>query len=55
MIIAGKYCEDCAHCTVLEEQNPLKIYCSEKDKYYYWGQCIPCETKVKKEVNDGED
>ena len=48
MIIAGDDCEDCTRST-FNEDNPAKImvYCAARDKWYIYGQCIPCEEKVK--------
>lgn len=43
MIITSE-CERCIHST-LNGSDKLKIYCKVKDKFYYWGQCIPCEYK----------
>ena len=50
MIITSE-CEQCIHSTINEEaKERVKIYCSVKDRMYYWGQCIPCEHKeFKKE------
>ena len=50
MIIVGQDCENCIHCTAVDDSNPgrIKVYCSYDDKYRWWGQCMPCENKVKK-------
>lgn len=48
LIIAGKDCENCRHGNVIEHSKKLiKVYCTIKDKEYYYGQCIPCENKSK--------
>lgn len=54
MIIVGQDCENCTHCTAIDDENParIKVYCSYDDKYRWYGQCIPCEHKV--EVKDEE-
>lgn len=48
MIIAGDDCENCTRST-FNEDNPAKImvYCAARDKWYIYGQCIPCEDKIK--------
>lgn len=46
-------CESCLHSEV-NESNKAKImvYCRIKDKWYIYGQCIPCENKeVNKDVD----
>ena len=49
MIIVGQDCEDCVHCTAVDDDNParIKVYCNHDEKFRWWGQCIPCEAKVK--------
>lgn len=45
MIITSE-CEQCVHSVIDEEDKArIKIYCSVKDKTYFWGQCIPCDHK----------
>ena len=53
MIITSE-CEECIH-SMLDESNKakIKIYCSIKNKTYYYGQCIPCEYKEIIKVNKG--
>ena len=46
MIIIGKDCEDCKYATF---DNSNKVYSGQRDKKYYYGQCIPCEEKEKKD------
>ena len=48
MIITSE-CEKCIHSIINEESKArVKVYCSVKDKTYYYGQCIPCEYKEKR-------
>ena len=48
-MINTEECEQCLHST-LDETNKAKImvYCKQKDKWYIYGQCIPCEDKIKR-------
>lgn len=54
MIIVGQDCEDCVHCRAIDDENParIKVYCSYDDKYRWYGQCIPCENKIKIKKED---
>lgn len=46
--IMGKFCEDCKFATVLDDdKRKIIVHCGARDKNYYWGQCIPCNDKVK--------
>lgn len=45
MIIIGKDCEDCEFATF----DGNKVLCEVREKKYYYGQCIPCEDKKKKD------
>ena len=48
MIIIGKECEDCKFATIDEsDKGRITVYCVARDKTYYWGQCIPCEDKLR--------
>ena len=49
MIICGKDCMDCAHLTSIDDENPrrIKVYCSIKEKKYWFGQSIQCEKKER--------
>lgn len=48
MIITSE-CEQCIHSIINEEDKAkITIYCKQKDKTYYWGQCIPCDYKENK-------
>ena len=55
MIITSE-CEQCIHSTINDiNKSKVKIYCSVKDKTYYWGQCIPCEYReVRKNIKKEE-
>ena len=55
MIITSE-CEQCIHSAINEEDKArVKVYCSVKDKTYFWGQCIPCDYKeIKKNVQKGD-
>ena len=52
MILTSE-CEECSH-SILDESNKSKImiYCKLKDKWYIYGQCIPCNVKEKRRNND---
>lgn len=50
MIITSE-CENCIYSTISNnDKAKIKIYCSIKNKTYYYGQCIPCEYKEEKQV-----
>ena len=52
MIITSQ-CEKCKYGDIdYNNQKTLKIYCELKNKYYYFGQCIPCEHFTKYETDD---
>lgn len=57
MIIVGKDCDDCRYCVYINEESRknIKVYCTIKEKEYRYGQCIPCELKTKKEINNNEE
>ncbi len=54
-MITTDECEFCRYGTIIEEDKArIRVYCSIKDKWYYFGQCIPCNFKEKKnEDNSG--
>lgn len=54
MIICGKDCEGCAHFTSIDDINPgrIKVYCDYSDRWRWFGQCIPCENKIKRREED---
>jgi len=55
MIIAGDDCKDCKYATVDDtDVARVIVYCDARDKKYYYGQCIPCEDKVKVDLQDNE-
>jgi hypothetical protein len=54
MIITSE-CENCIYSSIDDEdKSKVKIYCSIKDKTYYYGQCIPCEYKILKNEEEGK-
>ena len=56
MILAGVDCENCIYSTIDEtDKARVRVYCQYKDKTYYFGQCIPCENKIKRGTKDGDD
>jgi len=54
MIICGKDCEDCIHCTAIDDENPgrIKVYCDYSEKWRWYGQYIDCENKIKRREED---
>ena len=50
MIITSE-CEECRYGSI-DDTNKARVmvHCSYRDKYYFYGQCIPCEDKEKKYV-----
>lgn len=54
MIICGKDCEDCAHFTSIDDENPgrIKVYCDYSNRWRWWGQALPCENKIKRREED---
>lgn len=50
MIITSE-CEDCIHSSIDEyDKAKVKVYCKIKDRRYYWGQCIPCDSRETRRV-----
>lgn len=48
-------CEFCKFGTVNDTNKAkVKVYCSYKNKTYYYGQCIPCDNKTKINMEDSE-
>ncbi len=52
VIITNK-CESCIYGSIIEESKAkIKVYCSNKEKEYYYGACIQCDSyKRRKEKN----
>ena len=49
MIITSE-CEKCSQSIINDEDKAkVTIYCRARDKTYYWGQCIPCDYKERRE------
>lgn len=42
-------CEDCRY-SQIDDSNKgnIRIYCEDKDKTYYWGQRIQCDSFTRK-------
>lgn len=41
-------CEKCVHGTLIDsDKAKIKIFCDDKNKYYYYGQYVPCDKKTK--------
>ncbi len=54
MILTSE-CEECLYGTIVESnQARIKVKCIQKNKEYYYGQCIPCENKRKRKVEGQE-
>lgn len=53
MILTSE-CEECMD-GIIDERNKakIKVKCLQKNKEYYYGQCIPCDKKRKRKL--GED
>lgn len=48
MILTSE-CEGCIYGTIDDsDKAKVKVKCEQKDKEYYYGQCIPCEHKKKR-------
>jgi len=49
MIITSE-CENCVNGEVDDSDKArVKVYCRAKERWYWYGQCIPCELKeIKK-------
>ncbi len=48
-VIITSECEECAHGVIDESDKArIKVYCNIKEKWYYFGQCIPCDNKEKR-------
>ena len=53
-VILTSLCETCKYGTVNEEDKArVKVYCSYKEKEFYFGQCVPCTNYTK--IAEGED
>ena len=47
MIIVGKECEECRFATIDDsDKAKIVVYCGARDKFYIWGQCIPCDDRM---------
>lgn len=53
-VICGPDCEDCSYASIFDnELGRTRVYCSARDKEYYYGTRIPCEEReVYREEED---
>lgn len=52
MILTSE-CENCKYSSIDDSNKArVKIYCSEKEKTYYWGQYVPCENINKRKGDE---
>ena len=50
-VILTNQCENCRYGTVIEEsKSVIKVYCSNKERRFFWGQYIQCDNFTKKEI-----
>lgn len=48
MIITSE-CETCQYGIINDENKArVKVYCTRKQKEYYYGACVPCDDHTKK-------
>lgn len=52
MIITSE-CEECIY-GIIDDSNKarVKVKCTQKEKEYYYGQCIPCDNKRKRKIEE---
>lgn len=52
MIITSE-CEECIY-GIIDDSNKarVKVKCAQKDKEYYFGQCISCDNKRKRKLGE---
>lgn len=55
MIICGKECEDCVNAQFFENKKIIKVFCEAKNKEYYYGQRVPCESYEKYEKGESNE
>lgn len=50
-VIITSQCETCQSGTINDKDKAIvKVYCSYKDREYYFGQCIQCDNYNRKKV-----
>ena len=50
-VILTNQCENCRYGTITEESKAIiKVYCSHKERQFFWGQYIQCDNFTKKEI-----
>ena len=48
-VILTSQCEKCKYGSIDDSNKArIKVYCSYKEKSYFYGACIPCETYEKR-------
>ena len=48
-VIITSQCEHCRYGSIDDSNKArIKVYCSFKEKEYYYGQCIPCDYYEKR-------
>lgn len=54
MILTSE-CENCKFGIIKDEDKAkVKVLCTYKEKEYYYGQCIPCDNKTKRGLENGK-
>ncbi len=53
MILTSE-CEKCIY-GVSDDSNKarVKVKCAQKEKEFYYGQCVPCDSKIKRKIEEG--
>ena len=55
MILTSE-CEGCGYGVIDDRDKArVKVTCTYKVKEYFYGQCVPCDNKIKKRRLDNED
>lgn len=55
-IINTSECQECVYSDInYIDKSKIYINCSKKEKQYFYGQCIPCSYKKKKEKKEEKD
>lgn len=54
MILTSE-CEFCKFGIIRDNDKArVKVLCTYKGKEYYYGQCIPCDNKQRRVIEDGQ-
>lgn len=52
MILTSE-CEYCKFGVIKDKDKArVKVLCKYKEKEYYYGQCVPCENKIRKGIKN---